>query len=113
MHWPPTTLSESKDMRLDPEQPQLEHLEQTAGARADDGHRRGRITPLGFGGRKQVHAGAGGLQARPALASVGVWKYSLSEASWSTRRFSSAMRPSAVLMGMQSWQRGSPHGWRE
>ena len=26
---------------------------------------------------------------------------------------SSAMRPSAVLMGMQSWQRGSPQGWRE
>src|SRR5690349_11411145 len=29
------------------------------------------------------------------------------------RRFSSDMRPSAVLMGMQSWQRVSPHGWRE
>ena len=42
------------------------------------------------------------LQARPALASVGVWKYSLSEASCSIRRFSSAMRPCAVLIGMQS-----------
>ena len=49
----------------------------------------------------------------PAFASVGVWKYSLSEASCSIRRFSSAMRPCAVLIGMQSWQRGSPHGWRE
>src|SRR5690349_8065905 len=29
------------------------------------------------------------------------------------RRFSSDMRPSAVLMGMQSWQRVSPQGWRE
>jgi len=40
--------------------------------------------------------------ARPALASVGVWKYSLSEASCSISRLSSAIRPSAVLMGMQS-----------
>ena len=45
---------------------------------------------------------ARGAQARPALASVGVWKYSLSEASCSIRRFSSAMRPCAVLIGMQS-----------
>src|SRR5436190_7581114 len=29
------------------------------------------------------------------------------------RRFNSDMRPSAVLMGMQSWQRVSPQGWRE
>src|SRR5215510_8386864 len=29
------------------------------------------------------------------------------------RRLSSDMRPSAVLMGMQSWQRESPQGWRE
>src|SRR5690348_10113660 len=54
-----------------------------------------------------------GGYARPALASVGVWKYSLSEASWSISRLSSAIRPSAVLIGMQSWQRGSPQGWRE
>ena len=40
--------------------------------------------------------------ARPALASVGVWKYSLSDASCSISRLSSAIRPSAVLMGMQS-----------
>src|SRR5215216_6049915 len=51
--------------------------------------------------------------ARPVLESVGVWKYSLSEASCSMRRLSSDMRPSAVLMGMQSWQRVSPQGWRE
>ena len=48
--------------------------------------------------------------ARPAFESVGVWKYSLSEASCSIRRFNSDMRPSAVLMGMQSWQRVSPQG---
>ncbi len=48
--------------------------------------------------------------ARPAFESVGVWKYSLSEASCSMRRFNSDMRPSAVLMGMQSWQRVSPQG---
>src|SRR5579863_4209281 len=52
-------------------------------------------------------------QARPAFASVGVWKYSLSEASCSISRLSSAMRPCAVLIGRQSWQRGSPHGCRE
>src|SRR6188768_3799688 len=52
-------------------------------------------------------------QARPAFESVGVWKYSLSEASCSMSRFNSDMRPSAVLMGMQSWQRVSPQGWRE
>src|SRR3982751_3860815 len=51
--------------------------------------------------------------ARPALESVGVWKYSLSEASCSMSRLSSDMRPSAVLIGMQSWQRVSPQGWRE
>src|SRR4029453_17968990 len=28
-------------------------------------------------------------------------------------RLSSDMRPSAVLIGMQSWQRVSPQGWRE
>src|SRR5215471_9771024 len=53
------------------------------------------------------------LHALPAFESVGVWKYSLSEASCSIRRLSSDMRPSAVLMGMQSWQRESPQGWRE
>src|SRR5688500_5379695 len=53
------------------------------------------------------------LHARPAFESVGVWKYSLSEASCSIRRLSSDMRPSAVLIGMQSWQRVSPQGWRE
>src|SRR5688572_30725022 len=52
-------------------------------------------------------------QARPAFESVGVWKYSLSDASCSIRRFSSDIRPSAVLIGMQSWQRVSPQGWRE
>ena len=57
-----------------------------------------------------LRAGAGVCYARPAFASVGVWKYSLSAASCSTSFLSSAMRPSAVLMGMQSWQRGSPQG---
>jgi len=42
------------------------------------------------------------LYALPAFESVGVWKYSLSEASCSMRRLSSDMRPSAVLIGMQS-----------
>src|SRR5688572_7543198 len=51
--------------------------------------------------------------ALPAFESVGVWKYSLSEASCSISRLSSDMRPSAVLMGIQSWQRVSPQGWRE
>ncbi|MDF3020624.1 MAG: 4-aminobutyrate aminotransferase [Steroidobacteraceae bacterium] len=48
-----------------------------------------------------------------AVVQSGVWKYSLSEASCSISRLSSDMRPSAVLMGMQSWQRESPQGWRE
>ncbi len=43
-----------------------------------------------------------GPYARPAFASVGVWNYSLSAASCSTSFLSSAIRPSAVLIGMQS-----------
>ena len=50
--------------------------------------------------------------ARPAFASVGVWKYSLSEASCSISRFSSAMRPSAVLMGMPALLKEGM-SWRE
>ena len=80
-----------------------------AGARGGRRRRRCSARPRAEG----VAPRALNSQARPALASVGVWKYSLSEASCSIRRFSSAMRPCAVLMGMQSWQRGSPHGWRE
>ena len=63
--------------------------------------------------RRRVERAGRAVYARPAFASVGVWKYSLSAASCSTSFLSSAMRPSAVLMGMQSWQRGSPQGWRE
>ncbi len=61
-------------MRLDAEQSQLEDLEQSAGTGADDGDRSATWV---------VAAGshAGRPQARPALASVGVWKYSLSAAS--------------------------------
>jgi hypothetical protein len=51
--------------------------------------------------------------ARPTFASVGVWKYWLSSENWSMSRFSSAMRPSAVLMGRHSSQLGSPQGCRE
>ena len=52
------------------------------------------------------------LQARPTFESVGAWKYWLSVENCSTRRRSSAMRPSAVPMARQSSQRGSPQGWR-
>ena len=55
----------------------------------------------------------GRTQARPAFASVGVWKYWLSSENCSISRRSSAMRPSAVLIGRHSSQRGSPQGCRE
>ena len=107
---PADDLQGIEHMRLDAEQTQLEHLEQAARSGTDNGNRRSRLTRLAFVRRKRIHGSRKSRQARPALASVGVWKYSLSAASWSTRRFSSAMRPSAVLIGMQSWQRGSPQG---
>ena len=80
------------EVRADAEEPELEDLEQAAGTGSNHNHFR----------EDGLALGSFDIQARPALASVGVWKYSLSEASCSTRRFSSAMRPSAVLIGMQS-----------
>src|SRR5262245_60405336 len=69
------------------------------------------VRPLLLGNEECPHFPV--YYARPAFESVGVWKYSLSEASCSISRLSSDMRPSAVLIGMQSWQRESPQGWRE
>ena len=59
-------------MRLDAQQPQLEHLEQAARARTDD-HDFGddRIAQRGFSSRKAPVRPEG--QARPAFESVGVW----------------------------------------
>ena len=58
--------------------------------------------------------GAAAAQARPAFASVGrVEVLALGGELLDQASSAPPCGPSAVLMGMQSWQRGSPQGWRE